>query len=355
MSRSSGWTRTLVSAARYPFVRLSGYPLLVNLEVTRRCNARCDFCRYWHIQHEPSLDDYVDVVRALHPVAVMFTGGEPLLRRDLEQLVARVRERCPFVYLGMVTNGALLTVERGLALWRAGLDQLGISLDFPDERHDAARGIPRLAARIRDVAPRLAAAGVQVVTQTVIKSDNLDCVLEVVHWAIANGLKVGISAYTAVKADNHDHDVGLHQREALRAIVDELLRLKRQTSAIASSSYYLRRIPEVLRLRRDHGVPGGARVPHRQPRRRNPALQRVTRGVPVAGVAARPVRSDRLSRVLDELPRRVSSAHRLGANPAGRPRVSPAPADSSAHRSSGGAGRSGVTIGTAHGARLELS
>lgn len=244
MSRSSGWTRTLVSAARYPWVRLCGYPLLVNLEVTRRCNARCDFCRYWHIQHEPSLDDYVDVVRALHPVAVMFTGGEPLLRRDLEQLVARVRERCPFVYLGMVTNGALLTVERGLALWRAGLDQLGISLDFPDERHDAARGIPRLAARIRDVAPRLAAAGVQVVTQTVIKADNLDCVLEVVHWAIANGLKVGISAYTAVKADNHDHDVGPHQREALRAIVDELLRLKRQTSAIASSSSYLRRIPE---------------------------------------------------------------------------------------------------------------
>ena len=245
MSRSSSWTRTLASGVRFGFLRLAGYPLLVNLEVTRRCNAKCDFCRYWHIKQEASLDDYVDIVCALHPVAVMFTGGEPLLRRDLEQLISRIRERCPLVYLGMVTNGALLTVERGRALWRAGLDQLGISLDFLDQRHDLARGIPGLAARIRDVAPRLVAAGVgHLLTQTVIKSDNLDSVLDVVRWSIANGLKAGISAYTPVKANNHDHDVTPGQIAKVQALVDELISLKADTGAVASSTYYLRRIPE---------------------------------------------------------------------------------------------------------------
>jgi MoaA/NifB/PqqE/SkfB family radical SAM enzyme len=254
MTRSSKWTRGLRSVARFAYGRLAGYPLLVNLEVTRRCNARCDFCRYWHTRREASLDDYVDVVRALHPLAVMFTGGEPLLRRDLERLVSRVRERCPGAYLGMVTNGALLTVDRGLALWRAGLDQLGISLDFPDQRHDVARGIPGLAARVMDVAPRLAAAGVDnLVIQTVIKSDNLDCVLDIVGWVAANGLRTGISAYTPAKADNHAHDVEPAQLATLRHVVDELLRLKAETSAVASSSYYLRHIPDYFA---EGGIPG---------------------------------------------------------------------------------------------------
>lgn len=254
MTRSSKWTRGLRAVARFAYGQLAGYPLLVNLEVTRRCNARCDFCRYWHTRREASLDDYVDVVRALHPLAVMFTGGEPLLRRDLERLVARVRERCPGIYLGMVTNGALLTVDRGLALWRAGLDQLGISLDFPDQRHDVARGIPGLAARVMDVAPRLAAAGVgNLVIQTVIKSDNLDCVLEIVRWAGANGLKAGISAYTPVKADNHAHDVGLAQLAEVRRLVNDLLTLKAETGAVASSSWYLRRIPDYFA---GGGLPG---------------------------------------------------------------------------------------------------
>jgi MoaA/NifB/PqqE/SkfB family radical SAM enzyme len=130
-------------------------------------------------------------------------------------------------------------------LWRAGLDQFGISLDFLDERHDRARGIPRLAARIQEVAPRMADAGVDhLLIQTVIKSDNLDCVLDVVHWAISNGLKSSLSAYTPVKADNHDHDVTPAQLAKLRAVIDELIQLKAETGAIASSTSYLRRIPE---------------------------------------------------------------------------------------------------------------
>jgi MoaA/NifB/PqqE/SkfB family radical SAM enzyme len=82
MGATHRWSRNLASIARFPYVRLAGYPTLINLEVTHMCNARCDFCRYPATRAERRLDDYVPVVRALKPMVVMFTGGEAPLRRD---------------------------------------------------------------------------------------------------------------------------------------------------------------------------------------------------------------------------------------------------------------------------------
>lgn len=234
------------AVGRYFASSLAGYPLLVNLEVTRRCNARCDFCRYWSTPAaEVELGDYLPVVRALRPSAVVFTGGEPLLRRDLETVVANIRAAFPAMYLSTVTNSAALTVDRGLALWTAGLNQITVSMDFPDARHDAARGIPGLARRIRRVVPGLIARGLNnVVIQTVIKSDNLDCAADVVHWALSVGARVSVSAYTSAKNGNDAHAVGAGQRQALQALVDDLVALRRSGAPLASSTYYLQHIPE---------------------------------------------------------------------------------------------------------------
>src|SRR5512135_3685314 len=133
------YSRRIESALRFPVARLAGWPMLVNLEVTRRCNARCDFCRYWHTKAEDWLDDFTPVIRRLRPTMVMVTGGEPLLRRDLEQIVRQIKICSRTIYVGMVSNGALMTVPRGRALWDAGVDQIAMSLDFLDERHDRAR------------------------------------------------------------------------------------------------------------------------------------------------------------------------------------------------------------------------
>ena len=47
--------------------KITKSPKLVNLEVTKKCNARCDFCDYWQTQHEEKLDDYTDLIKKINP------------------------------------------------------------------------------------------------------------------------------------------------------------------------------------------------------------------------------------------------------------------------------------------------
>jgi MoaA/NifB/PqqE/SkfB family radical SAM enzyme len=138
-------------AWKYARLRLARRPVLVNFEVTMRCNASCSFCDYWKTPAEEKvreLKSFVDAARHFDPMMIAFTGGEPTLRRDLEQIIAEVGRAVPYCYMTMITHGGMLTVDRAQALWDAGLDQFSISLDYLDARHDAARQIPGLAARI---------------------------------------------------------------------------------------------------------------------------------------------------------------------------------------------------------------
>jgi MoaA/NifB/PqqE/SkfB family radical SAM enzyme len=240
-----GLRRTVGTAARYLRLQAAGYPTAVNLEVTRRCNARCDFCRYPQVREDPRLDDYRPVVERLKPTLLTLSGGEPLLRKDLERLIAGIRAGCPNLHIGLVTNGSLLTLERGLSLWRAGLDHLAVSLDFLDERHDAARGLPGLARHITTVVPELVAAGIdQIALETVVKAENLEEVPKIVEWAERHQVHVALSAYTAAKAGNGTHSVGAQDAERLRALVDWLVAHKQRSGTILSSTYYIERIPQ---------------------------------------------------------------------------------------------------------------
>ena len=62
--------------------KVKNSPKLVNLEVTKLCNAKCDFCDYWQTKHEERLTDYTQLIKKIDPLVVMVTGGEPMLRKD---------------------------------------------------------------------------------------------------------------------------------------------------------------------------------------------------------------------------------------------------------------------------------
>ena len=73
----------LRAAGKFLDVTFNKRPISVSIEVTKRCNARCDFCDYWKISDRDEMTDFTDVVRRFDPLVVVFTGGEPMLRRDL--------------------------------------------------------------------------------------------------------------------------------------------------------------------------------------------------------------------------------------------------------------------------------
>jgi cyclic pyranopterin phosphate synthase len=119
-------------------VDVLGRPLKnLRLSVTDRCNLRCSYCMpeadyVWlpreDILHFEEIDRVVDSFLDLGVDKVRLTGGEPLLRRDLPVLVARLAAKARIRDLAMTTNGVLLA-EQAAALKSAGLHRLTVSLD----------------------------------------------------------------------------------------------------------------------------------------------------------------------------------------------------------------------------------
>ncbi|MCY3018034.1 MAG: radical SAM protein [Planctomycetota bacterium] len=114
----------------------------VTLAVTNRCPLHCWHCyNAGRAQTDLSLEALKHIARQLQnlgAVIVTLTGGEPLERRDLEQIVAAFDDRtCLFLN----TTGLGLTAQRARLLKEAGLFAAGISLDSADEaEHDSKRG-----------------------------------------------------------------------------------------------------------------------------------------------------------------------------------------------------------------------
>ena len=234
---------------RYAKLRFTRRPVLVHFEVTMRCNARCDFCDYWKTDagaKATELKSFADAARHFRPMMITFTGGEPLLRPDLEEVIAAVGRAAPITWMSVITHGAMLTVPRAQSLWDAGLAQFAVSLDFLDERHDEGRGIPGLAAKILRTVPELTARGMTVRFNTVIKRENLDDILPIVRRAAAIGAGVNLSVYTDFKNDNRAHLIDDLPR--LQALVNELLAYKRRNRGVISNSdWYIENIPAYLR------------------------------------------------------------------------------------------------------------
>lgn len=217
-----------------------------NLEVTLRCNLRCNFCSYWqNKEKENHLKDYSSIVRHLNPLHLTITGGEPLLRPDLESIVTRIHENTDFVYMNLITNGSLLTVDRALSLWNAGLNQLSVSLDFPDARHDENRGYSGLWHHIENLLPKLADTDIDnICLNTVIMKDNMETLPEIARLAKLWGINVSFSTYNPFKNDNPDHIVPKDRLHHLQQIIDDLIEWKHKFRNITNSDFYLNKIPE---------------------------------------------------------------------------------------------------------------
>lgn len=268
-SRFAPW-HVPIFLAKYAYLTVIRKPILVHFEVTLRCNARCGFCDYWKTDvsaRASELASFVDAARFFNPMMVTWTGGEPTLRRDLESLVAGVDRAIRVKYTTLITHGAMLTPDRASSLWEAGVDQFNISLDYLDERHDLARGIPGLGERIMGTVAAMRARGIDAIRfNTVIKRDNLDAVVPIVHRAAELGVGVNFSCYTANKNGN---DAGVIRGEdyaRLDAVMAELLSLKhRRRGVITNSDYYLEQIPRYVRGQTTEPCRSGIRTIHLDP------------------------------------------------------------------------------------------
>ncbi len=238
-----------------------------------RCNARCGFCDYWKTpasSRHDELASFAEAARYFDPMLITFTGGEPLLRRDLETVVGDVARAVRTSYNTLITHGGMLTVERARSLWDAGIHQFNISLDYLDGRHDLARGIPGLTERIFAAVDAMRSSGIDNIRfNAVLKDDNLDQAMPLVERAASLGCGVNFSLYTDLKNGNPHHLIGEERWRALDQTIGALLAFKRRRrGVITNSDHYLGQIPRYVRGQVTELCASGVRTIHIDPQGR---------------------------------------------------------------------------------------
>jgi cyclic pyranopterin phosphate synthase len=184
----------------------------LRLSVTDRCNLRCSYCMpepdyVWlpreDILHFEEIETLVDIFTALGVDKVRLTGGEPLLRRNVPDLVRRLAARPAIRDLAMTTNGVLLAREAE-ALRDAGLHRLTVSLDTlrADRFRNLTRfdELDRVLDGIRTAAPLFPGLKLDTV---VINGTNDDEMVELIEFARPLGAEVRFIEYMDVGGATH--------------------------------------------------------------------------------------------------------------------------------------------------------
>lgn len=112
-------------------IKSRNHPILAHIIPIRRCNLSCAYCNEFDKVSNPvptaEMLRRIDLLAALGTEIITFSGGEPLLHPDLDQLIRHIRGHGRIATL--ITNGYLLSPERIRQLNRAGLEHLQISID----------------------------------------------------------------------------------------------------------------------------------------------------------------------------------------------------------------------------------
>ena len=164
-------------------------------EATLRCNLRClhcgSSCEATSPVNELATGQVIDIFRSIaadfdaRRIFVSVTGGEPLLRKDIEEVVAEMTR------LGMrpcvVTNGTLLDLGRARSLYQAGMRTASVSVDGTHAAHEEVRGKGTYEKALAGVRAARSAGFVDVEAITCVRPGNLDGLASLEHEVRAAG------------------------------------------------------------------------------------------------------------------------------------------------------------------------
>ncbi|MFC1562984.1 radical SAM protein [candidate division KSB1 bacterium] len=240
-------------------------PLVISFEVTHSCTCNCLHCDRGGIIEENNRlapEDYSELVSSLNPPVVQVSGGEPLLREDVVDIVKAIKKPYKiFPYIIFVSNGSLMNREKYIELKEAGVDRFSFSLDFPNEKHDDFRRYPGLYAHLEKTIPELAELGNNdIAVNSAITRSNLPYLTELRDKAVEWGVCISYSAYGVLRTG--DKDYFIYSEEEIKILeekIKELIRIKKEKGGILNSEYNLKKTYEFFRDGQISGCKAGRR------------------------------------------------------------------------------------------------
>lgn len=160
---------------------------------TDACTARCMHCssnsakRSPHELNTSEAKAMIDQLVAAGVIDLGISGGEPLLRRDMLEIVAYAKQRGMTV--GIASNGAKLSPRRAAQLAATGLDRLQVSLDGFAEQHDKLRRWPGLFDRVLKTIQTALEAGLRVHVCCTVTRFNCDSLEAFVAFLVQTGIR----------------------------------------------------------------------------------------------------------------------------------------------------------------------
>lgn len=211
----------------------------LRISVTDRCNFRCSYCmpaelfgndypflEKSHLLTFTEIERLVHIFQKLGVKKIRITGGEPLMRKDLHQLIGKVKQIEGIHDVAMTTNGSFLK-KHTAQLVQQGLDRVTVSLDSLDnDRFAQMNGIAYTVQPILDGIEAAQQAGLSIKINMVVKKGvNDDDILPMAEYCKARGYTLRFIEFMDVGNTNDWKLEQVVSSEDIKQLIDEKMPL----------------------------------------------------------------------------------------------------------------------------------
>ena len=226
-------------------------PYHVQWLLTRKCNYRCRGCNVWQEQdgRELSTDEIkegLDILRELGVIEVVLSGGNPLLRDDIGEIV----EYASRFFVTTVYDNGSMAVKKIEALRNA--DFVAISIDsLNPQRNDHVRGVKGAWLKATKAVEKLCEEGIPVSVSPTISQFNLYEILNFTNYFTSRGVPTWYCLYSYDSSDDRDQlfkigkkndEFAIVDNEAIVDLCNSIIRMRRKNSKILMTTKVLKAI-----------------------------------------------------------------------------------------------------------------
>jgi len=221
-------------------------PYILLFEPSQLCNCRCPFCYHWkeYDKNELAKEEIFSILEQAYKLGcglLILNGGEPFLGPHFEETLKKARD---IGYdINITTNGSLLT--RNIRNAAKYIDNITVSLDYPDERHDKERRLPGLFKKAIEGIKETKKYIPDVKINYSIHKGNMNCIRDMTNLVKNLGCQIYFRLLireAKKSSDVADYDLTIDNEEDLKRITKELKLLKKKGAPIVSSYSYLKYI-----------------------------------------------------------------------------------------------------------------